>query len=106
MTTRERYKQVMTDLMEAKPEAKLVENRYRVMRYVLRKYIPQLETLKDSEIEDICRDVVYLDRQIRILTEDTEREKKEILSQEYQIKELGREVGYHGNVKKLGTVNA
>lgn len=95
MTRRDAFKKSLATLMDNKPEARLVENRYRAIKYVLRPYFPTLfETLSEDAITQLLQDVVYLDRQVRKVTEGVDEEKKEILSQEYQLKELGMEVSY------------
>ena len=50
---------------------------------------------------NFLRDVVYLDRKQRLLTEGLERDEKEELSQEYQIEHLGVEIGLENNIKQL-----
>lgn len=92
--------------MANKPEARLVKNRYRAIKYVLSHYYPQLFQLYPAEtIEELIKDAVYLDRQVRFATEGVDEEAKKILAQSFQIEE-GYEPGYHENVKKLQTVNA
>ena len=104
---RDAQKKILAHLMANKPEARLVKNRYRAIRFVLKNYFPQLFELYPPEtIENLLRDVVYLDRQVRLATEGIEGQEKEILSQEYQMEVLEREVGFNENVRKLGTVNA
>ena len=97
---REAFKKSLASLMDNKPEAKLVENRYRAIKYVLRPYFPTLfTTLSEDAITQLLQDVVYLDRQVRKETEGIEDEKKKILSQEYQLQELGVEMGYRELIK-------
>ncbi len=42
---------------------------------------------------NFLKDAVYLDRMIRKLTEGEEVQEKEILSEQFQLDELGMEVG-------------
>jgi hypothetical protein len=105
MKRRDKQKEILRNLLENKPEAKLVKNRYRAMKYVLSHYFPQLfEIYPPETIEELLKDVVYLDRQVRLATEGEDEMQKKILCQEYQMKELDREPNYHENVKKLATV--
>jgi hypothetical protein len=102
MTRREAFKKRIAELMERKPEAQLVENRYRVMRFILEPYFPTLfETLSKDALDQLFLDVVYLDRHIRHATEGIQDDKKTVLSQEYQLKELGAEVGYMKDVRRM-----
>lgn len=101
-----KYQQSLTDELlkvhKEIPESKLVKNRYRAIRKALIKSYPKLinETNKEVMLQFI-KDTVYLDRKQRKFTEGIEDEEKEILSQEYQIEELGMEVGITNNVKEL-----
>lgn len=84
------------------PESRLTKNRYRVIKFILQNYFPKLYELYPEEtLIQLFKDVIYIDRKHRKLTEGNEDELKKVLSQEYQIKELGYEGGYHQNVKQL-----
>lgn len=90
------YKKALIELLKREPSANLVENRYKVMLYVLSKRKLWNDTLfahlENFAIYDLLKEVIYIDRQIRKETEGKDIENKEILSQEYQIKELGVEI--------------
>lgn len=75
-------------LYNAHPEAKLVKNRYRTLKALLKEKYPDI-TVDDGVIE-FMRDVVYLDREIRKDSEGMEQELKTILSQEKQLELDGR----------------
>lgn len=101
-----KYQQSLTDelisIHQREPQSKLTKNRYRAIRVALTKSYPTLINGTDKEVMlNFLRDVVYLDRKQRLLTEDLEREEKEELSQEYQLEHLNVEVGLENNIKQL-----
>jgi len=85
---REHYKKELLAIYGRSPEAKLVENRYRVMRQLILKEYPSLVSIEKEKILDILKDIVYVDRMIRKHTEGVQEEEKTILSQDFQLKEL------------------
>lgn len=85
------------------PDADKVVNRYRTIRYTLLKDYPTLLANKEVSLE-LIKDIVYLDRRLRIETQDIEEEEKKVLSQKYQLNELGAEPNYHNNVKQLHAI--
>lgn len=86
------------------PDADKVVNRYRTIRYTLLKDYPNLLANKEISLE-LIKDIVYLDRRLRIETQGVDTEVKEVLEQEYQLNELGAEANYHNNVKQLEANN-
>lgn len=97
---RTQIKERLAMTLKMTPEASKVENRYRAIRHAL---LPDYPTyLANKEISlAFLSEIVYLDRQLRKMTEGIDDEKKEILSQEFQIEELGAEPNYNNNVKQL-----
>ena len=96
-TRRNSIKLSLSNALKEIPEAKEVKNRYRLMLYVLTNYYPIITgSVSKDTFKEFLREVVYLDRQIRLNTSGVDTEKKEILSQDFQLKELDYEVGYHG----------
>lgn len=92
----------LTKLHEREPQSKLTKNRYRAIRVALIKDYPTLINGTDKEVMlNFLRDVVYLDRKQRLLTEGLEVGEKEGLSQEFQIEELGYTPGYTRDVTTL-----
>lgn len=83
-----KYKQDLQKLYAKYPEAKKVAERYKVMRTILGREWLSLGKIEQKVLEDILKDAVYVDRLIRRMTEDTEQEEKEILSQEFQLEVL------------------
>lgn len=83
-----KYKSDLEKLYAKYPEAKKVAERYKVMRTILGREWLSLSKIETKVLEDILKDAVYVDRLIRRMTEDTEQEEKEILSQEFQLKVL------------------
>lgn len=83
-----KYKSDLQKLYAKYPEAKKVAERYKVMRTILGREWLSLSKIEQKVLEDILKDAVYVDRLIRRMTEDTEQEEKEILSQEFQLEVL------------------
>ena len=71
------------DLYQAIPESKLVKNRYRTLKALLKEKYPDI--CVDDGVIEFMRDVIYNDREIRKDTEGMEQELKTILSQERQL---------------------
>lgn len=73
------------------PASKLVKNRYKALVELLKERYPQIidSDPQRKYIYDFLKDALYNDRKIRWETEDTDKETKKILSQDYQINELG-----------------
>jgi len=78
----------LENLLQQFPEAGLVENRYRSLRVVLKKHWKFVETVDQKDMINFLKDVVYLDRRIRLATEGQQDELKQQLSEEKQL-ELG-----------------
>lgn len=98
---RQTLKTALQDLLKVK-EARKVEMRYRVIRGALYKAYPNLITNTDRDLMlKFLKDVVYLDRQVRLLTEGEQKLEKEILSQDYQIKELHLNQNYYKDVQQI-----
>lgn len=98
---RQELKNALTDALNIEG-ARLVKNRYRTLRIAISAKYPNLVNGTDKEVMlNFLKDAIYLDRQLRKLTEGQEEETKEILSQNFQIEELGMEVGLSDNVRNL-----
>ena len=83
------YNDRITSLFELAPETSLVKERYRCLRLLLQeKYKPIVQSVSVDTMEIFLKDVVFLDRQVRLRTENQEVEEKEILSQEWQVENL------------------
>lgn len=93
MQTRNQKKVATTleELLQQFPESRLVENRYRSMRVVLKKHWKFVETVNQKDMIEFLKDVVYLDRKIRLETEGEQEELKQQLSEEKQV-ELGYQI--------------
>jgi hypothetical protein len=76
------WRQQREKLYQAHPESKLVKNRYRSLKALLAKRYPDIQ---HEDLYDYIKDAIYLDRQIRLETEESEKELKIILSQEKQL---------------------
>lgn len=85
------------------PEAHEVKNRYRTLRYALRGRWPQLvDSVSKESMCEFLKDVVYLDRKLRQMTEGEEKETKKVLSEEAQI-DLGYVPGYKQDTRHRNT---
>lgn len=63
------------------PGSENVEIRYRTLRYVLIEKYPEIITCVSNEkMCEFLKDVVYLDRQLRLKTEGSQNKKKKFLS--------------------------
>jgi hypothetical protein len=81
------YTERMKKLFEENPDSKLLEHRYRTIRFALyEEYKELMELCSKDKMLEFLRDIVYLDRKLRDLTEDIQIEEKKILSQEWCIK--------------------
>lgn len=67
----------------------LVENRYNALRYLLVDKYPQLKEISKETCLEMLREIIYVDRAMRRATEGKQEKEKKILSQEYQVEELG-----------------
>jgi hypothetical protein len=84
-------------LFDLDPKYKSVKSRYDSLKLLLQEKYPHI---KDHDNIQMLKDVVYLDRKLRLLTEDEEKEEKQILEEEYLL-ENGYEVGYNKDIKTL-----
>ena len=92
-----KHKREMTNTLEnllsTTPNARKVSYRYKTLRFVLKKHFTGLQGMDDDYLEKVLKSVIFLDRKVRKLTEGVDEEEKEILSQEFQLNELGAEIG-------------
>ena len=96
-TRRDSIKRSLANAIRTIPEATDVKNRYRLMSYILNDFYPIISgSVSRDTFKEFLREVVYLDRMIRKETQGKDEEEKTILSQDFQLKELDYEVGYHG----------
>jgi len=73
------------------PESRLVKNRYKAIRALLKDKYPLIANNEDISavmVENLLKDAIYLDRQIRLDTEGEQELEKKILSQDYQLNNL------------------
>ena len=77
---RNTYKSELSAILARSEEAHKLENRYKVMAQLLAKEYPSLMTSTTKELMyEFLRDVVYIDRKIRLETEgESEDEKLEL----------------------------
>jgi len=83
------YKRRMAKLFEEAPESKYIANRYRTIRYTLLEKYPWIESIPKEEMLTFLRETVYIDRVLRMMTEEVETTTKKILSEQFQVEELG-----------------
>jgi len=106
MKGRTRHNKRLTEdllvVLKCHQEASLVAFRYRTLLSALRNAYPSLTTSTSKEVLlEFLQDVIYLDRKLRKLTEGKDKENKKILSQEFQIRELGAEASLSQNIINL-----
>ncbi len=86
---RDSYKNSLKELFENRPDAKLVKNKYRAMRFILKsEWSNLLSQIEPASMENFLQDVTYVDRLIRKETEGVDQDIKDILEEEKQ-EELG-----------------
>jgi hypothetical protein len=61
---------------------KSVKSRYDSLKLLLQEKYPHI---KDHDNIQMLKDVVFLDRKLRLLTEHQEKEEKQILSEQYVV---------------------
>lgn len=82
-----------------------------IARLLQKKYPHELDNVPLSRIEEIVKDGISYDREIRDIQQNNEDlrgqdyDDKDKLSQEFQIKKLGKESGYHQSKKQLSTLS-
>lgn len=101
LTRRRAIKERMRQNVASNPNARLVKNRYDVLHDALEAYYPLIygSGAGREGIKRFIEDALYADRMLRYATSDYDRENKKKMSQQFQIKELGREVGYDKDLK-------
>lgn len=83
----EHYKDILYPLVKVSEKAQKVEERYNLMIHILKgEWMNTLSLIEPVILKELLHDVVYVDRKIRDATKEYQKEKKKILSQEYQIK--------------------
>ncbi len=91
---RQTYKTELNRTLELNSANGNVEVRYKLILWLLcKEWGSTLSKVEKELMVKILKDAVYIDRIIRLKTCGREEELKEILSQEFQIAELGMEVG-------------
>ncbi len=87
---RDTYKNTLCELVKRSERAREVKYRYEVMRYLLLQEWGN--TLRDIKpLEDILKDIIYIDRIIRLGTQGFDEENKKKMSQE-KVLELNYEM--------------
>lgn len=71
------------------PDSKYVKSRYKAIAWLLLEKYPRIVNSADIKVMcEFLKNADYLNRKIRWETEDVDKVKKKILSQQYQIEEL------------------
>lgn len=77
------YRSCMAEVILNNPEAKKVENRYRLIRKVLMEVYPKtLSEIPKETLMEILKDADYIGRQARLFNEGNQKELKEQLMAE------------------------
>ena len=80
----ETYKSHLIPLVETNDEAKLLKNRYEVMKGCLQlEWINTMRAIGVDSIDAFLQDVVYLDRKIREVTAGYDQSAKDEAEKEY-----------------------
>lgn len=66
------------------PDSSLTENRIKAIKAVLQNRYPSIQTLQD----DILKDIIFVDRQMRRATENSQTQLKKQLSDKFIKEEL------------------
>lgn len=101
LTRRRRaLRESLTKVLKTVPEASLLSKRYNALRAALFPFYPHL--LENREVSlDFLKEIVFLDRIIRLETAGLDKENKIIAKQKFEIEELGMEVNLEDNIKKI-----
>lgn len=83
----------MKKLFEDAPESKYVRNRHRTVRYCLLEKYPWIETIPKEQMLTFLRETVYIERILRLETENIEKQTKKILSDQFVAEELNYQIG-------------
>lgn len=102
---RQQLKKSLKLTMERFPDGKHIKYRYNTLRFTLLNFYPTMVgSMTKDEFIEMLRAIIYLDRQIRLETEGIDEEEKEILSQEFQITQLGAIPGINNQIKQIKSI--
>lgn len=73
------------ELFKARPEAKLVENRYQTLRKLIKDRYYWLGYVERERMYQIIFDIVSLDRKVRLFTQSEQKALKKRLSEQYIV---------------------
>lgn len=94
----------LQSVLSLDPETHKVANRYRTIRMSLKSQYPGLiSTIEKDSMLQFIKDIIFLDRKLRQLTEGEETKLKEQLSEEAQI-ELGYQSGCQQDLSLLSKI--
>lgn len=98
LTRRRRaLRESLTKVLNTIPEASLLSKRYNALRFALLPFYPHL--LENREVSlGFLKEIVFLDRIIRLETVGMDKENKTIAEQKFEIEELGAEIGLKNNI--------
>lgn len=82
-------KEVLQKIIKKYPECNLTRNKYKAITLMLKELHPEIGNINNKILLEVVFNAIHADRDWRKLTEGNEQELKEILSQDYQINELG-----------------
>lgn len=83
--TREIINKHIEDTVAKEPRARLLANKYKTIRNTIMYKYPKLNDMGKDMVEAIIDDAIHLDRYWRRLTEDDDKENKEIARQEWIV---------------------
>jgi len=97
-------KQIISKIINERPDAVLVKNKYQVLYGMIKRMYPDhIDKIPKQIFIDIIFDAINGNRDWQVLTEGQDKENKSRLSQEKMI-EMGYLPGLKQNIKKLQTL--
>lgn len=84
----EYYKRRLSKLFTEVPDSKYVRNRYRTLRMILLEKHGWMNDIPKETMLEFLRELIYLDRLLRLQTEGIEKSTKKILSDQFIQQEL------------------
>ena len=78
-------KEILNNIIKEKPEAVLVKNKYKVLVGMIRRMYPNnFEKISTNVWEEIAFELINGDRDLRLLTENFDRENKDKLMEQHR----------------------
>lgn len=86
---RQKLSHLLQKVLDNIPESHLVQFRQRTIRKVLVDEYPELiKSVSKEKMIEFFKEIIYLDRKLRLLTEGEQKKEKKLLSDEFIVREL------------------